>query len=237
MADVSQALAWRVHSLPKAGHTRAEYEDASAASLEQGRFAIADGASESAFAGAWANLLVQGFTRQGSNLATWLPAARKSWHEAFQDRTITWFAENKFQEGAFASFLGVSFDDGCRRWHAAAVGDCCLFQVRRERLIHAFPVGESSAFGNQPDLICSRPTSRKIKRHRLKGDWRGGDCLLLMTDALAQWFLRQTEQHRTPWKEILSVESPQAFEGSINRIRAGKELRNDDATLMIIEST
>jgi hypothetical protein len=234
MADDPQSLAWRVYSLPKAGNDRAEYEDAFAGSPAQGRFAIADGASESAFAGAWANLLVEGYTRHDGDWSAWLPGARKSWYEACRERTISWFAENKFQEGAFASFLGVSFDDARRRWQAAAVGDCCLFQTRDQRLLHAFPIGKSSAFGNQPDLIGSLASSRKINRKRLQGDWRRGDQLILMTDALARWFLLQTEQKKMPWPEIASIKTQQAFEAWIEKARAGKELRNDDVTMLLI---
>src|SRR5205814_9053435 len=57
MGDAA-ALTWRSFHVPKQGHTAAEYEDGWAAAPESGRFAIADGASESAFAGAWARTLV-----------------------------------------------------------------------------------------------------------------------------------------------------------------------------------
>src|SRR6267378_47866 len=50
-----------VFRLPKAGSTQAEYEDAVAWSRRRGRFAVADGASASAFARLWAQLLVQAY--------------------------------------------------------------------------------------------------------------------------------------------------------------------------------
>jgi hypothetical protein len=37
-----------------------------------------------------------------------------------------------------------------------AVGDCCLFQVRRKVLIKTFPMKGSEGFGNRPDLLDSR---------------------------------------------------------------------------------
>lgn len=46
--------------LPKAGNSDADYEDAFA--IARGRVAIADGATESSFARAWAEALVNGFT-------------------------------------------------------------------------------------------------------------------------------------------------------------------------------
>ena len=235
MADLPQARVWRVFSTPKAGHNRAEYEDAFAANPHAGRFAIADGASESSFAGAWADLLVQGYTGNPGIWSRWLPHPRKSWHETFKERTLAWYAEEKFLEGAYATFLGLTFNDSHERWQAVAIGDCCLFHVREQRLIQAFPVRQSSAFGNQPDLLGSRRTSKKIKRVRVKGAWHPGDRMLLMTDALAQWFLQQRETQQEPWNAILALATQEEFETWMTRLRETKELRNDDVTLVVIQ--
>jgi hypothetical protein len=43
--------------LPKAGNTTKEYEDAFDYSIAERRFAVADGATDSAFAGHWARIL------------------------------------------------------------------------------------------------------------------------------------------------------------------------------------
>ena len=63
MAHVSFPVYWQAFRLPKRGHSADEYEDAYAANPYVGRFAVADGASESSFAALWAQLLVNGFTR------------------------------------------------------------------------------------------------------------------------------------------------------------------------------
>ena len=52
MASADSPLRWSVLRLPKQGNTDAEYEDAWAADAAAGRFAVADGASETSFAGA-----------------------------------------------------------------------------------------------------------------------------------------------------------------------------------------
>src|SRR6266404_6244133 len=51
------ALSWHAFAVPKRGNSTEEYEDAFAANPNAGRFAIADGASESSFASLWAKLL------------------------------------------------------------------------------------------------------------------------------------------------------------------------------------
>src|SRR6516164_5795226 len=102
-------LAWRSFRLPKAGHSLDEYEDACAGKLELGRFAIADGASESAFADAWAQILVNAYVQNPRPWSEWLPAARVRWCDEIEDRALPWYAEAKFAEGAFAAFLGLAF--------------------------------------------------------------------------------------------------------------------------------
>lgn len=85
-----------------------------AAGLEQGRFAIADGVSESSFARLWAGLLVKEFVRADHDplqKLTWLDRARRRWPELVGSEPLPWDAETKRQEGAFAAFLGVCIGD------------------------------------------------------------------------------------------------------------------------------
>src|SRR5260370_42032120 len=81
---------WRALSVPKHGHTEDEYEDAWAADPDAGRFAVADGASESAFAGLWARLLVEGFVAapQPPALLLWLAVPRRRWLAAVPGRPL-----------------------------------------------------------------------------------------------------------------------------------------------------
>lgn len=51
------SIRWQGFGVPKRGHSAEEYEDAYAAALQVGRFAVADGASESSFASLWASCL------------------------------------------------------------------------------------------------------------------------------------------------------------------------------------
>ena len=55
MASADSPLRWSVLHLSKQGNTDAEYEDAWAVDAAAGRFTIADGASETSFAGRWAS--------------------------------------------------------------------------------------------------------------------------------------------------------------------------------------
>jgi hypothetical protein len=126
----------RALSLPKHSHTQDEYEDAWAADPGRGRFAVADGASESAFAGLWARLLVEGFVAvpQAPDLLDWLDGPRRCWSVAVMGLELPWYGEMKRAEGAFATLLGLDVRPTTPgrpgRWQAVAVGDTCLFRVR-----------------------------------------------------------------------------------------------------------
>jgi hypothetical protein len=228
--------AWRAFHLPREGHTPTEYEDAFAGDPARGRFAVADGASESAFAGDWARLLVQAYVRRPGPWSAWLPAVRRRWHRQGQKRELPWYAEAKFQEGAYAALLGIAFDGG--RWQAEAVGDSCLFVVRGQRLARSFPLRRASEFGNRPSLLGSRRRQAgqpRARRFRLQGGCRPGDVFCLMTDALAQWFLQQAEAGGRPWDDVRALADADQFARWLTGLREAQKVRNDDATLVWLE--
>jgi hypothetical protein len=140
-------------------------------------------------------------------------------------------------QGAFATFLGLVVEGPA--WHAVAVGDTCLFQVRADRLEVAFPLARAEDFHSSPWLVGSRqPPAGVPSQHsvRAEGEWRGGDRVYLMTDALAHWFLAQHEAGRGPWRVLdeLLARPRDAFEGWAQAQRAAGWLRNDDVTLVAI---
>jgi hypothetical protein len=241
----------RRHWLPKRGNSSEEYEDASACSLDHRRIAIADGATESSFAGLWARLLVDGFCGQRDSLPTawaaWLPPLQQRWASEAGARPLPWFAENQFQLGAFATFLGVVLDAPTGNssrwtWQATAVGDACLFHQTPKGLQQAFPVTRSEDFGNTPWLIGSRGLPALVAAEREVHAWgelSRGDRLWLMTDALAQWFLLEREEGRSPHESleaVLNAASPDdAFAGFANAARDAGALRNDDVTLVAVD--
>jgi hypothetical protein len=244
MLPAAPPLRCCVLSLPKHGNTADEYEDAWSADTAKGRFAVADGASESAFAGLWARLLTEGFVsaRGPLDLANWLEVPRRQWWSELIGLDLPWYAEMKREQGAYATLLGVSIRRATanrqRHWRAVAVGDSCFVRVRKNRHAGMFPLKHSSEFGNQPTLIGSRqeeiPTCQ-----RCSGSLRPGDRLFLMTDALAQWFLSRQENGERAWeavRRVLSASQPEvAFAAWIEELRVQGALRNDDVTLLSVE--
>jgi hypothetical protein len=225
---------WRAWSLPKRDHTAEECEDAWAADPARGRFAVADGASESAFAGLWARLLADGFlaARRPRDLTGWLGEARRQWSDAVMGLELPWYAEMKRAEGSFATFLGLRLGPAAR-WRAVAVGDSCLVRVRADGRVRAFPLARSAEFDSQPRLIGSRGELPPGVRYA-KGTLAPGDRLLLMTDALAQWFLRGCEGGGRPWEEVAALPDT-ALAAWVQERRASGALRDDDVTLLTVE--
>ena len=224
---------------PKSGHAPNEYEDAYAVAPATLRFAVADGASETSFAKEWAELLVARFVAEPpepADLRAWIAPMQATWAESHLARPAAWYAEQKAREGAFASLLGVALADD--RWRALAVGDSCLFVVRAGKLQRAFPFEKAEQFNNGPVLLSS------VERANLnvwsgvqseQGVLQARDQLLLMTDALAHWFLTEAELGRRPWAALDRVETPAAFEDMMQFLRRGGALRNDDVTLVRLE--
>ena len=237
-------LTWHAFGVPKAGNAAEEYEDAVAGAPALGRFAVADGASESSFAAAWARLLAEGFVAAEKpwRFLDWVPPLRQRWAEQVDNLVLPWFAEMKREEGAFATLLGVAFRPSRDRqpgtWRALAVGDCCLFRTRHDRLLMALPISASTDFSNRPQLLGSRPTAPQLPPRQFSGRWWPGDRFLLMSDALAQWFLERIEKKADPLGEIaglLSGPAPRAAFPDWVEKRRRQGLRNDDVTLAVID--
>lgn len=243
----------RVFWAPKAGNTHEEYEDASwpltATEVESGIFrcAVADGATESSFSGEWARLLVEAY-RQGANTETkilkTLPTVSEAWSRDRTTESLPWYAQTKLQSGAYSSLVGLTIRGRAPelegRWKALAVGDSCLFQVRGENLITAFPLDRSQDFNNRPRLLSTIVDNEELAQVQVAkkyGAWREGDRFYLMTDALAAWFLSATENGQSPWEEIdcmAEFSNHDDFAQWIEHLREAGSIRNDDVTLIHI---
>jgi hypothetical protein len=233
---ITSATTWWA---PKAGNAASEYEDAYAVKPEALRFAVADGASESSFARQWAELLVEGFVQDApsaAGLPDFVTPLQAVWAEGQKGKATAWYSERKAADGAFSSLLGVTVDGD--RWKAVAIGDTCLFVVRAGKMLRAFPLERSEQFSNRPSLLSSVGRSNAgvwSEVATVEGELQGKDRLLLMTDALAQWFLVESEMGRRPWAALAKVTTPEQFAAFVEVLRAGGALRNDDVTLVNVE--
>ncbi|XVV07410.1 hypothetical protein ACQPW3_19325 [Actinosynnema sp. CA-248983] len=128
---------------------------------------------------------------------------------------------------------------GPGRWEAAALGDSCLFQVRDDRLECAFPLDQSNAFDNTPPLFnaFNRDTALLARNVRTaSGTAAPGDGFFLCTDAVAEWFLRETAGGGRPWRVLRGFAGdPGGFAGWLDTVREEGLMRNDDVTVVHVD--
>lgn len=238
--------------IEKRGNSPQEYDDArwptECKEFEENRvrIAVADGATESLFAGRWAQQLVdavgdgclslQGFSEGVSRL-------RARWREWLAGRTFPWYAEEKARQGTFAALVAmeVNIEDVLEAsepsWCAVAVGDSCLFHIRGDEVLNRFPITNVSDFDNRPILLGSigehnDQISQVSLRH---GTCKTGDAFYLMTDALACWFLKHLDAGGSP-KDVQGnfgfTHEPEPFRAWVESLRKSASIRNDDCTLI-----
>ena len=103
---------------PKSGYRESEYEDAYSLDAEGGKFAVADGATESSFSNIWAKALVSTFVENPppmdmndrQSVKNLLDAARKKWYREIDWTSLPWFQKNKAVLGSYSTFLGLQVD-------------------------------------------------------------------------------------------------------------------------------
>jgi serine/threonine protein phosphatase PrpC len=242
-------------STPKRGNVVSEYEDAyfpelacQRQSLSEFRCAVSDGASESAFSREWARLLVRRFHSQRISLGL----LQKCWLRKVTRKPVPWYLEEKIRRGAHATLVGLSIQDletakkGGGSWKATAVGDSCLFHVRKDKLLTVTPLSKSEEFNNHPHLVSTDSTNAfGINASHVKvisGEWLPNDVFYLLTDAIAEWALAQQEAGKPPWalfrklgRRSNAKAAQQTFEKLVTKLRKTGGLHNDDTTLLRIE--
>lgn len=240
---------YRAFWTPRRGHSPEQYEDAFAVDVAAGRYAVADGATESSFARLWSDLLVEEFAHGAPyDPDQWpdrLAALQKRWHADVSSRSLSWYGEAGIAQGAFAAFLGITLKrsaDESWRWQAIAVGDSCLFHTRDAELLSPFPLLESWQFNSVPDLLSSKMSLDELRqtKHLVEnGSGRPNDRLWMMTDSISQWCLEADEERSNPWAEMESMlsgpEPEQQFAAWFEELRDNRGLHNDDVTLLVID--
>lgn len=209
------------------------------------RAAVGDGASGSFCTPPWAQLITRGYCQNAfadHHRKRRLTRMRQHWEAIARPTSDAWYVRDAYLAGTATALVGITIRDPnifeeTGRFSALAVGDCALYQVRGNQLITAWPYQHSSTFRNRPYQITSRgQRNRDLDEHiqRIEGWWHSGDQFLLMSDAIAEWFIREHETGRWPWQQIQQLErqgrSPR-FAEWINDLRDRREMADDDVTL------
>ena len=213
--------------------------------------AISDGATEAAYSGLWAGELVSHFVAEPPALepenrdqfTQWLRTPQEAWHKAVPWDRIPWHGIDKTRAGSLATLLGTVFSTEPghlqAHWRAMVIGDCCAFITdASHRLLRAFPIDSADDFDNQPNLISSnseRNDGIEESISYFQGTLDQGQRMILATDAVAQWLLRKHQENDDRWREITELRQGE-LEHWLHRQRRGGGMKNDDATIVVIEA-
>jgi hypothetical protein len=121
-----------------------------------------------------------------------------------------------------------------RAW---AVGDSCLLHVRGGNILGKFPVARAADFGTAPLGLGSVDLNRDdlVVFQRYEAPVADGDLLVLCTDALAEYYLRCHEAGSSiDWDHYWNL-SEADWRQRIVALREARELRYDDATLVLVQ--
>jgi hypothetical protein len=231
--------------LEKRDSKPSECEDALAVDLRRRRFAVADGATEAFNSRRWAKRLVSAWVRRTSDDIDILSfrddvavLGRQS-GARFARRQLPWYLQEKALQGSFAAFLGLQMDEA-GTWDVIALGDCCLIQ-ETDGGVSSFPLTSPEDFHNRPMLVPSLMETHGDCVQYARQD-RGislpGDVLLLMSDAIACWYLAVAHERpalKTALHRALAEGQRTDVAALLAEERTAKQLRNDDVAIIRIE--
>lgn len=241
----------RSYWVPKAGNPVHEWEDGCAFSEAAGRIAVADGASSAFDAQRWSQLLASRFlddpvaADDGEAIMAWIKRRTEEWNagddqadraERGQD-DAAWYVHEASSRGSFATFLGFNVSrrrDESLDFQAVAVGDTCLFHVRDDTLVSAFPLREADHFGTTPELVATAPQHLERTAAALctaRGRLNQDDTVVLATDAVAEWALGTAAHDPDVWMTLAGIRHD-TFGTLIADLRAMNLIENDDCTLV-----
>lgn len=235
--------------MPKSGNEPEECEDAIGINTERGRFAVADGATEAFDAGHWASRLAHHWVSLDSCLTrtefgAWLREEGEALHESWSGLKLPWYSEEKAREGSFAAFVGVQVETAENRWRAIALGDCCLIHSRDGKALKGLPINSSQDFCTAPVLAASHSGTQLLATDKVSIDsnqTERGDVILLLSDALAAWYLKLLETGDTESESYFRTKLTAGDRERLVKLfeieRESGKLKNDDLAAILIGSS
>jgi len=249
LSSVKQSAIWELETrqllLPKLDHEVTECEDFIAVDTDTCRFAVTDGATEAFDARNWARRLAQNWVQTQSALTPegfreWVATEGRELHDSWNGLSLSWYSEEKARTGSFAALVGVELDfkTDSPSWKAIALGDSCLLHCRDGSLLKSLPLSRPENFNSAPVLVASDASMHETSMTSVvidSGNCNNGDVLLLLSDAMACWFLERFEKGDLDpdqlWKTKKDHELKQFFDDE----RLAGRMRNDDLAVLRLE--
>ena len=241
----------RTFMLPKDPEHPGQCQDACQVDAARGVAVIADGVSSAIFSAQWANVLVEAVIDGAPDptnpaaFAAWLARQRQAWTQRIDSSTLAWHQRAKLPMGAFSTLLWVEVAEtghdepgafGAYGLRGFAIGDSCLFHVRRGELVRSFPLETAAEFQADPIVLGSIDLKRDhlMRFTTLNELCYPDDLLILCTDALAEWALKLHEAGGQPdWDRCRGMAEAD-WQAQIAELRRLRHIRYDDTTLVLL---
>lgn len=215
-------------------------EDAWAADEAVTRIAVSDGASESFDSRAWARLLVNAYARDHGFSTEWLEKVLAEYLSSIDYESLTWSKQAAYDRGSFATLLGVELAPDRSDVKVLAIGDSTAFHLRHGQLLVSFPYTTAEEFDCRPLLLSTLASSNAFVHESgffcqiSSSTWhvQNGDILLLATDAVSQWALREVGMENSALRFVSTVDSDSDFRIEIEKLRSDGRIRLDDSTII-----
>ena len=151
---------------------------------------------------------------------------------------LSWSQQAAYERGSFATLLGVHMPESAEAVEVVAIGDSVAFHLRNGDLIATFPYSSAQEFDQRPTLLSTLAPKNSFLEGAQTGTrprneaWsvRPGDVLLLLTDAVAEWVLRERSEDSSATTVLSNVRSEVDFQQLVATLREQKRMRCDDAT-------
>jgi hypothetical protein len=233
-------------------------EDMIAVNQRGGRFAVTDGAGEGDYSGYWALALAFAWLRapetirfhswKGPSSSDEFQVGFKQVSASFHKHVEKWRNRIKRQIGPlsylvkptirtqFAAFVGLEITAN-GQWYALAKGDSCLF-FESDYIFYSFPIRSPAEFTSRPSNLV--PSSFDTvagafdKVEETCGRCREGERFLLMTDAIASWYLCHPDR-RSTLRELMIAGDNERLVQLVTTERTERRLRDDDIAVLLVQ--
>lgn len=224
--------------------------DRSAMNLERGRFAVADGVSQSFLPNLWAEILCDSFVNSdaeaeedwiGNYSKSQLAADCQLWRERSEETL-----KNANDDEAFLlqlskdeyKYAGSTLAGIVIKGHSLfynVLGDSCLFVFDKEKkkLASYSTINEQEGFTTAPDYFFSAG--------KVVGQWKHGSIplkpgyVMLMTDALSEWLTKEYAENPALLEQLWALDSHEAFMELVENARETDAMKDDDVALMMLQ--
>jgi len=239
----------RAYWLPKDVQNPNAYEDAFYVDADRGMAAICDGVSSSLFSGRWAGIMARAVVDDTPDvndpqaMETWLKRYRDAWSASIDESSLAWHQKPKLLDGGATTLLWVAVtaggaNDGIARPYQVrtySIGDCCLFHVRGGQVLQTFPIQDSARFEDHPQVIHSvYKRAETVSFEAIETQCNPGDLLVLCTDAVAAWTMRQLESGSGVDWDAYWRTSAEDWQRWLIGLREDNQIRYDDSTAVLI---